>query len=602
MPTIENTASGLKAQIEKEIQQYLTEVVNIGEDYSFSQYKLIRRISLFESHTYPTGKFDSRGNYKGWFDITNPRIESEIKNIDFDTKDITVWSDRKSDELPCIICNLKLKEYLRETGQAEEINAAVEEGSGWGNVVWKKIKGGYERVDLKNFYVINQTAQCLDETPVIERHQFSQSDLRAKMKSWANIKEVIESCGAKLYKNSVDNQPKDTTTPYYDIYERNGEVCLKDLKEVKGEEPGEGDDDKYVFAKIIVAGAKESSTTTGVKIEYVLFADEMKGKDNGDLYKEFHRSRYKGRWWREGIYELLFDLQVRANQIGNQIAQGLETASKTILSSDDKLLVQNILTDMNNGDVIRAKGLVQVDMKMHAFDQLVAEWNQIQSLANDIANSSAIVRGTGIPSGAPFRTVQLLSQNANKLFDYVREKFGIPYSEMFEEWTIPDLVSTLTAPEVLRLTGDSDMLNRLRMLIVEDWYTQNLIAIGPHAEDLADVLKQGKMDELKARPQLLMKGVKAMFKDFEPHVQVVITGENSNKEGELQTLSTFIGLEADPVRRSYLVEKAMKRAGIDVGELPRSTPEQLQGVQPGQGAPQGQPSDLRQKMEPVGAH
>ena len=61
------------------------------------------------------------------------------------------YSDAKIDELPCLIVNLKLKEYLWETCQAEEINSAIEEGSGWGNVVWKKIKEGYERVDLKEF-------------------------------------------------------------------------------------------------------------------------------------------------------------------------------------------------------------------------------------------------------------------------------------------------------------------------------------------------------------------------------------------------------------------------------------------------------------------
>jgi hypothetical protein len=44
----------------------------------------------------------------------------------------------------------------------------------------------------------------------------------------------------------------------------------------------------------------------------------------------------------------------------------------------------------------------------------------------------------------------------------------------------------------------------------------------------------------------------------------------------LQTYATFIQLESDPVRRSYLIEKAMQLKGIDSGSLPRSTPEQLQ--------------------------
>src|ERR1041385_3390191 len=187
--TIDNQASGLKGQIEREIQQYLTEIVMIGET-EFSEHKLKRRISLFETHTYPTGKFDSQGNYKYWFDIITPRIDSEVKNIDFNTKDVHVYSPRKSDELPCIITNLKLDEYLRETGQAEEINSSIEEGSGWGNVLWKKVKNTYERCDMRNTYIINQTAENVDQTPIIERHQLIQSDLRAMMGTWSNVKEV----------------------------------------------------------------------------------------------------------------------------------------------------------------------------------------------------------------------------------------------------------------------------------------------------------------------------------------------------------------------------------------------------------------------------
>ena len=97
-------------------------------------------------------------------------------------------------------------------------------------------------------------------------------------------------------------------------------------------------------------------------------------------YEEYHRSRYKGRWWREGLYELLMDLQVRGNQIGNQLAQGLEFAGKLVLSSSDRLIIQNIITDMKNGDIVKTQDLKQVDLRMHAADQLFAEWNRIIEL------------------------------------------------------------------------------------------------------------------------------------------------------------------------------------------------------------------------------
>ena len=574
--SIDNTKSGLRDQISSEIRQYTTELVNISESYDYSQYKLVRRITLFEGHTYPTGKFDSKGRYKFWYDGISSRIMNEVKNIDFDTKDVKVFSDKEgvNNDLAVLLTNLKLKEWLRENEMDEEFNEAVEEGSGWGNVVWKYIKGKpFERVDLKNFYVINQTAQELCESPVIERHQMTSSDLRAKSKVWSNIDEVLKQVKSDTYKAQIQSSPKSTTVPYYDIYERNGEVCVKDLKEVKGETVAEGDENKYVFAKVIGAGTKGSAT--GVSIEYILFAEEMNGQTNEDIYEEFHRGVYKGKWFREGMYELLFDLQVRLNQIGNQISQALELGSKIVLQTPDKLIVQNIFSDMDNGDVIRTKGLQQVPLVSAAVQQLVEEWNLLQQQMNDIANSSPIVTGEGLPQRMPFQVAALLNQNANKLFDYIRQKLAIPFTHLFENGILDDLLADMSAKEILRLTGDSSMLARVQEMVVDDWYVNNMLAIGPHGQDLADFLKMQQLTALQKRPQLLMKGIKQVFKDFKPSVSCVITGENSTLPADMQTLSTFIALENDNVRRTALIDYALAKKGFDVSSFPRTPPEQM---------------------------
>ncbi len=569
--------NNLASQIKKEIKDYLTGEVNISEEVNFSQFKLVNRISKFENKTYPSGKFDLQGNYKYWFDKITSCINAEVKNIDFDTKNIRVKSDRRIDELSTIIINLKIKDYLRDNGQSEEINSAVEEGSGWGNIVWKKIKGGYERVDLKNFYVINQTAKDLNETPVIERHQLSQTDLRAKSGNWENIDKVIEECKNDSYKSTIEGQAKDTTTPYYEVYERNGEVCLKDLKEYKGEDIGKGDENKYVLAKVVGAGS--NSNMSGVEIKYILYADDLGNKEMSDIYEEFHRSRYKGRWWREGLYELLFDIQVRLNQIGNQIAQGLELAAKHILISSDKLIIQNILTDMKNGDIIRAQNLAQVNLRMEAFDQLANEWNRLIQLANDISNSQEVVVGSPLPSGTTLGAYNMLNVNANKLFVFIQEKLAIPFSKIFEKWIIPEIVDELKSDDIVNLAGDSEMLNRVREIVVENWYLENLANLPPHTTEIANTLKVAEMENLKKRPQLLMQGISKLFDGFKENCYVDISGESSNIEEDTQTLVSALNLEADPIRRSAMLDQILKNKGFDVASLPRSQPVQSQPQQ-----------------------
>ncbi len=570
----------LARQIETEVTDYLTHPVSLTSGEIFSQQKLTKRISLFENHTYPTGKFDKQGNYKYWYDIQTSRIDSEVKNIDFDTKNVEAYSPITLDEVPNVIVNLKLSEYLRDTGQAEEINSAIEEGSGWGNIVWKKVKGRSERVDLKNFYVINQVARSLKQSPVIERHQLTQSEMREKGANWKNLDKILKDSGQKIYKSDVESTQQDTTMPMYSVYERNGEVSIKDLKEFTKEFTKEitvdGDENKYTFAKVIGVGTE--GTSGGVKIKHIVFAQELSGLDNSDIYKEYHRGRYKGRWWREGLFELLFDCQVRANEIGNQISQGLQYASKVLFTGEDKQIIQNVITDLKNGDYIRSKDLRQVAVRMEGFDQLMADWNKTIELANEIANSREVVQGITPASGTPLGTSQMLNANANKLYDFLREKLAIPFKELFEEEIIPDLIESIKIEEVLRLTGDSKMMDRMRELIIENWYIQNLVILGPHTKEMADTLKAEKMKEMGKKKDLFIKEFKKAFDNYKPRVSVIITGENTRRLEERDSFIQFVPMEADPIRRTALIEEGMRRSGIDVGGLPKTPPEQLQGL------------------------
>jgi hypothetical protein len=565
-------------QIERELNDYLHGTVTISDGVQFSQYKLVKRIALYANKVYPKGKLTKRGEYKYWFDIIQPRIDSEVKNIDFDTKDITLVSDRKIDQVPLLIANARVKGYLKETGQAEQFNSAIEEGSGWGNGVFKKVQRGYERSDLKNFFVINQTAECLDDSPVIERHEMTASDLRAKSGVWDNIDDVLASLWYEKRNPTATSSQNDSTIRIYNIFERNGEVSEKALFEAQGKDGGS--EDTFLLAKIIVAC--KSNDGSGAK--KVLFAQPLSKMP----YKEYHRGRYAGRWWREGLYEILMDVQTRGNEIGNQLARGLEFASKTIFYSKDRLVVQNVLTDMNNGDIIKADQLAHVPVRMEGFDQLVADWNRIIQIANDLANSREIVMGATMPSGTSFRMGAMLNANANKLFEFLREKLAITVTQVFQDWLLPELLKDLKAKDIMRITGDPSLMDRFYDVLANTWYINNLPSFPPHGPDVQQVLIEQEKQRLQTRGDLFIQLSKEIWADFVPSVSVNITGENVNLAGDLETLSTFIALEQDPIRRTALIEMAMDKKGIDVGGLPKSAPQQLM---PGPDTiPQGAPA------------
>ena len=559
---------GILKTIKDEIQNYEDGMVPICEGYAFSAYKLNRRITLFKNNIYPTGKLDSQGNYKYYFDIISPRADSEIKNVDFDTSNIILASDAKADAGRILIANDRLGEFLNESGQAAKLNEAVERGTEWGDMVAKKVKGDYHLLELNNFYVLNQVAETLEDSDTIEKEIMYSSDLRKRIGTWKNVEELL-----KTAKKTETN-----SSPEFYIYERNGEITEKEYNESKGKEGG--DENKYMLAKVIVGGAKKNDPT------HILFSLDIKEKP----FKEYHRGKFCGRWRRVGMYELLFDIQTRANEIGNQIARGLEWSSKTIFSSADRVLAQNILTDLQNGDVIKSGDIKQVNVRMHGLDQLIADWNRLMQMADKLSNSYEIVTGGNLPSGTPFALGNLQNANANKLFDFIREKLTITFTDIIGDWILPDVLKNLKSLDVVKLTNDTGMLQRYNEMIIDEWYINNLVALPPHSAEMAVAIKAEKVKELMINKDVRVKLSNEMWKGFKPRVKVVITGENYTLVSDLETLKAFITLEADPIRRTALIEMAMTKKGIDIETLPKTEAPQPQAMPQTLPQPQGQPA------------
>jgi hypothetical protein len=575
--------SSIYKKIESEIDSYLNSSVEISEGVHFSQYKLVKRIYLFKNKTYPKGKTDKQGHYKLWPDIIVPRVNNEVKNLRIDTKHPLVFSNAPVKDFGAVsIINIALKDFMWKTGRAEEFNEATENFSADGNILLKKMKKGYELWDPLNTFIVNTTAKTVDETAIIERHQLTQSELRAKSGLWENIEEVIENCGNKQFSSTERTEDKATTNPYYEIYERNGEITEKELFEAQGK--GGGRDDKYILAKIVVAGLTNRDDKDEDK--YVLYAQPLGKKKLSDIYVEAHRGPYNGRWWREGLYELLFDYQVDANQVVNDISKGLKWAGKIIFKDPQSKTIQNIITDINNGDIIKSEGLTQVEVRLQGLDQLIANWNRIIQDADRVANSFEVVTGEEMKSQTPFRLGLLQDTNANKLFVYLRQKLGLAYNKAFKSWVLEDLIKELSGKEIFRITGNSGLIDSLRRMSVENWYIMNLVRIGPHTPEMATALKEAKYQELiKVDP--VLKNIKKIWEGVIDRLWVSITGDNNDLDDEQQTIFSLIQLETDPVRRQVLLDRLYAINGILVPPPVQSQIPQI--------APTGKPQQEKKK-------
>lgn len=567
----------LYRRIEDEIKSYLSRKIEISPGVFYSQYKLINRIYKFRNRDLTGGeKINEDLSYNYYFDIISPRIDSEVKNLRFDTKNILVYSQNPSKDFAAVfLANASLKSWMAENGEDLKLKSAVEEFVANGNIIFKRVGGGYELCDLLDTYITNETAETIDETAIIERHGDLNASTLKKMKSWDQkvVDLVIKDLGNKSFKSSELSTDIESSEKKYEVFEYTGEVSEKEFNEIQGKKGG--DPNNYFLAKVIVAGLRENKK--GQK--YTLFAEKLANKKMSDFYIDAHRGRYEGRFMRVGMVELLMDHQIRANEIGNQIAKGLDWASHVVFRTKDSKIMQNLRADLENGDVITGtEDLQQIQVRLQGFDQLIADWNRLMTDADRISNSFEVIRGESLPSGTPFRLGLLMDQNAGRLFTMLRQKITLPYKRVFREWVLPELIKGMKGKDVFRFTGDIELIDQLRDVMVESWYANNLIAIGPHTKEVAEAIKEEKREELRDQDPAI-ENTKKIWEGVLPRLFVTITGEAYVYNEMLQDLTQIVGLEQDPARIEWILDQIYKIRGIPV---PPKAPVQPRAIDPSQ--------------------
>jgi hypothetical protein len=542
--------------IKDELHKYLFESVETAGGELYSEWKLKKRIYNYKVRRYPTGKVNEAGEIEYWFDGIMPRVNNEIKNLRLDSRYFMIWSKNSVKDFPAVyISNAALHEYMEESGRAEELSESTEDFSADGNLLMRKTDKSYEKCDMMNTFITNTLARSVNETAVIERFYLTQSELRKRDGLYTNVDNVIDKCHSTTY-SPTPNIVAGTSTkssPLYELYRRTGEVSEATLYKAQGKEGG--DSKKFVLAMVIVAGLTNGGDG---KDEYVLFAEELKG-EMSDYFKEAHRGPYKGKWWREGLYELLLDHQTAYNELTNEIMRAIPWSTSAILASSDLQTFQNVRHGLVRGTVLKSSDIRQVQIDAKTTEAMNMR-NSILTEMDGIANSYEVVRGITPASGTTLGTTQMMNENANKLFDFLRKKLAVPYRYVYREFVLPELVKDLKGKDIIRITGSEQMLEDFRMLAAEVWFNSNLALIGPHTKEMREALIKEKALELQKKDPIL-KNSREIWKEVLPRLFVTIVGEAYNTS-EIDTIMQTIQLEQDPARRAYFLDYIYKSKGI----------------------------------------
>lgn len=445
------------SQIRQERSDFMYQFIQVVQGYPFNQYLNLKRI-----HLYLNSKYEDATQYnnrdKIFFNIVNYPCEVATKNLNVDTKDIRLQPLNEKSVFGTFLLEKELQQWLKTNKFGNTLNQIAEELPKYGSVVLEKTTEGAELIDLRRL-MNDQTCEDLQKSRFIDIvYYMTPSELQKT--GWDNVDIAIDRFSQTNAPDTYEDQRGSLnlirSTPYIKVIKRYGEVPQSWLDGGKSE--------KLTRALFIVAGVDNIRMSEDQKVileeqGVVLFSSAWRKEWP---FKDFHYNKIKGRWMGMGIVESLFDVQERINEMKNQKRVAMELSSLHLFQTQDKLVVKNVLTDLQSGDILTMRSsldpVVNEERNLPAFQD---EEESYMAHVERISFAYEAARGAN-PEIETTATATLSNlQQSTSVYAFKRENFTNTLRDFFNDFVGKNLLKDLTAEHIMRFTGNTQELSKL---------------------------------------------------------------------------------------------------------------------------------------------
>ena len=511
--------------ISKTLSDNYNSDIELAEGLDFSLKDTNKQINYITNSKYTTGNLDSYGREKPYYNIANYRLNVAIRATDFDTKDITIVSETR-DYVRSLLIGKRILQWMKENVFSKTLNREGENTPKYGWTLLKRvfIDGKLDvQIVQPNNAIINQADPM--KHPIEELHPAMSRAELVGMKG--------------IWNDEAINELLDLDLDEYEISEITGNMP----DSVDG-----GSKDTYsLYRFFIYEGSKAEEKA-------ILFKEQLKGELK-DYYRTYDWAFQNGRVGR-GIIEDMFEAQWGTNETKLLERDAMIMASKTIYDTDDDTLENNVLHDMDNGHIIHletGKSFNQVNTMTNAlpaFDRVKDDWD---TQAEKVTSTFDAITGETMPSSTPFRSVAIQNQEASSLFIYRRENKGIFWTEIFNDWIIPEVVKDINREWILNAEFNAEELAKIDQrfgLYKANEIIKDKIMNLEVETDFGIEEYQGMVDAFvdiarETDNVRFLEVPKDYFKDFKFKVSVITTNEQRNKAATLESLSNILGQVAN---------------------------------------------------------
>lgn len=303
-----------------------------------------------------------------------------------------------------------------------------------------------------------------------------------------------------------------------------------------------------------------------------------------------------GRWLGIGVVEMLFDTQVRLNEMKNQKRVAMEISQIQLFQTKDKSIVKNVLTDLQSGDLIQsAQGIEPINNSSTRFgdSEFQNEENSYVGQADKLSFAYEALRGDMTDaSSSTLGQTQIAVAQGTSVFAFKKENLSLFLQEYFNDLVLPELMKDLTAEHIMRFTGTTQELQKMDEAAAEvyanDYIKQQILSGGaPIKEDFEAAKIKAIAQYQKLGENRFLKIKDAFYDDAEFEFDFLTTNEQADPSKMAENIQALLvempNLNLDDPRQALLFDKLGEQFGISQAEL------ELAGQQASQQPPQGAP-------------
>lgn len=542
--------SDIGALVRKTEQEFVSGTTHRSKYVDTSLYNDINTIDAYLNSVHISGKYDSLGREKPFYNVVNMARNVWYRATDIDRKNIIVSPTKVKDTLLSFFATIKLQKWMKTADFGTFLNR-------WGLVLAAYNSAVVKMVEvngkLSALVVPWNRIYCdeldFDGNPKIEIIELTPGQLRQRE---GYDQEMVESLiAAQQSRTDADGRQKDQKNNYIKLYEIHGNLPLSFLT---GEEK---DQDEYTQQMHIISFQEKKEK--GEYDDFTLY----KGREKKDVYMlTWLIPSEDGSISLWGSVKNLFEAQWMTNHTAKSIKDYLDLASKIIWqTSDGNLQGQNVLQSIETGDfIIHAPNqpltLVSTNpQNTMVFENYGRQWEELGNKINGISDS---MLGSNPPSGTAWRQTEALLTEGHSLFDLMIENKGLAIEKMLREFIIPHLKKQFDNKDEIVANLDDHGIDKIDEMFINSQAVKRanekivqmvLDDETPTFEDQQAIIgqeKQGLQEMLGAmggkrfyRPDDIdLKTWKEILKDFEWEIDFDITGENKDKQSAMATLNT----------------------------------------------------------------